>query len=246
MCDLKGLCNTVSAGEKPLCPKGSRKALWNNIAPSTTATWEQQHCERWGEEIHTQTWATLTCLNTQTLGCEHGAVWGEKKEPQCTWLSTGGHFYIAHPISAEWWRSREGGLLEASPVPQSCHTASPAFISQCPEHHHCLWRNIQLITLEHRRTTRRQIAGTQAIERWENPKGISSLNQYTQLSATGVRLLFRTGEKKRERKQNKPKKKRVEILRMVKKTEGKSDKEREKENVCMGVREAQYRSCSCN
>lgn len=70
MCDLKGLCNTVSAGERLLCPKSSHQVLWNNTTSLAAATWEQHHSTRCGTNIRMSK-STLSYTNAQTW---HGAV----------------------------------------------------------------------------------------------------------------------------------------------------------------------------
>lgn len=105
MCDLKGLCNTVPAGERLLCPKSSHQVLWNNTTLLATATWEQHHCTRCGNGYtHEQERTHLNkCTNMAwgSLG-QGGGLW-------CTWPSAGGHFSTAHPIRGEWWSSGEAG-----------------------------------------------------------------------------------------------------------------------------------------
>lgn len=105
MCDLKGLCNTVSAGERLRCPKSSHQVLWNNTSPLAVATWDQHHCTRCGVDItHEQEHTHIDKCTSMAWGSL-----GQGGGLQCTWLSAGGHFSTAHPIRGEWWYSGEVG-----------------------------------------------------------------------------------------------------------------------------------------
>lgn len=86
MCDLKSLCNTVSAGERLLCPKSSHQVLRNNTTPLAAATWEQNHCTRCGKDIYA--WARAhapTQMHKHGMGQFRARRWPAVHLAKCWW-----------------------------------------------------------------------------------------------------------------------------------------------------------------
>lgn len=122
---------------------------------------------------------------------------GHRGGLQCPMPSAGGHFAKTHPIRAEWWF----GPLESPPSLRRGRRETPAFISRRRVHEDSLWRNIQLITLEHRAQQAGRLQGPRPIVKQKTPAKISSRHKNRRLSEREARSLFwaRAGRMKEER-----------------------------------------------
>lgn len=84
MCDLKGLCNTVSAGEKLLCPKSSHQV------PGITLLWLQQPENSTITQgvAKTHAWARAhspTQMHKRAIGQFMARRWTEVHLAKCWW-----------------------------------------------------------------------------------------------------------------------------------------------------------------